>query len=69
MKITLSNKAYDVLKWVALIALPALATLYSTLGLLWAFPYTNEIVATIVALDTFLGGLLGVSTANYTEGE
>lgn len=65
----LPNKVYDVLKWIALIALPALATLWLALGQIWGFPYVNEIGATIIAIDTFLGALLGVSTLTYRKGD
>lgn len=65
----LPNKVYDVLKWIALIALPALATLWLALGQIWGFPYVNEIGATIIAIDTFLGALLGVSTITYRKGD
>ena len=64
---TLNNKTYDILKWIALIVLPAIATLYSGLANIWGFPYGNEIVCTITAIDTFLGALLGVSTKNYNK--
>lgn len=65
----LPNKVYDVLKWIALIALPAVATLWLTLGQIWSFSYVNEIGATIIAIDTFLGALLGVSTITYKKGD
>ena len=60
-----NNKVYDVLKWIALIALPAIATLWFTVGKIWSFPYLAEIEATIVAIDTFLGALLGISNIRY----
>ena len=60
-----NDKVYDVLKWIALIALPAIATLWYTLGKIWGFPYLAEIGATIVAIDTFLGALLGISNLAY----
>ena len=63
----MSNKVYDVLKWVAMIALPAVATLYFALAGIWGFPYGDEIVGTITAVDTFLGVVLGISTANYNK--
>ncbi len=63
----LSNKTYDVLKWIALYLLPALGTLYFALAGIWAFPYGEEIVGTITAIDTFLGVLLGISTAQYNK--
>ena len=66
----LDNKIYDVLKWIALIALPALATLISVVLPLWNVVdegTTNAIVGTITALATFLGALLGVSTMKYRK--
>ena len=63
----LSNKTYDVLKWIAMYLLPALGTLYFALAGIWKFPYGEEIVGTITALDTFLGVLLGISTAQYKK--
>lgn len=61
----MSNKVYDILKYIALIGLPAVATLYGTLSKIWGLPYGVEIVATITAVDTFLGALLQISSANY----
>ena len=61
------SKVYDVLKWVCMIVLPAIATLWFTLGKVWGFPYLGEIEATIVAIDTFLGAILGISNANYKK--
>ena len=63
----MSNKVYDVLKWVALIFLPALGTLYFALAGIWGLPYGEEIVGTITALDAFLGALLGLASANYNK--
>lgn len=63
----LSNKAYDVLKWIALYFLPAAGTLYFALAGIWHFPYGEEVVGTITAVDTFLGVLLGISTAQYNK--
>ena len=61
----LSNKTYDVLKWIALIALPALGTLYFALAGIWGLPCGEQVVGTITALDTCLGALLGISSASY----
>lgn len=63
----MSNKTYDILKWVAQYLLPALATLYFAVSKIWGLPYGEEIVGTITAIDTFLGVLLGISTANYNK--
>ena len=65
----LNNKTYDILKFIAQIVLPAIGTLYFALANIWGFPYGEEIVGTIVAVDTFLGTLLGISTAQYNKGE
>lgn len=65
----MSNELYDKLKWVAQILLPALGTFYFALAGIWGFPYGEQIVGTIVALDTFLGACLGISTKNYNKGE
>lgn len=61
----LNNKTYDILKYIALIVLPALATLYITLSSIWGFPYGEAIAGTITAIDTFLGALLGISSKVY----
>ena len=63
----LSNKVYDVLKFIAQIVLPALGTLYFALAKIWGFPYAAEIVGTISAVDAFLGAILGISTAQYNK--
>lgn len=63
----LSNKAYDALKWIAQIALPAFATLYATLSIIWGIPYGDEVVGTISAIDVFLGALLGISSRKYKK--
>lgn len=63
----LSDKMYNVLKWVAMIALPAIGTLYFTLAGIWGFPYGEQIVGTITAVDTFLGVLLGISASTYNK--
>ena len=63
----LSNKVYDVLKWIALYLLPALGTLYFALSGIWGLPYGEQVVGTITAADTFLGVLLGISNASYKK--
>jgi len=61
----LSNNVYDILKQVALIWIPAIGTLYFALAGIWNLPYPEQIVGTLTALDTFLGAVLGISSANY----
>ena len=63
----MSNKTYDILKWIPQILLPAIGTLYFALGKIWGLPYATEIVGTITAIDVFLGTILGISTANYNK--
>ena len=63
----MSNKTYDILKYIAQIVLPALGTLYFALAKIWSFPYGAEIVGTITAVDAFLGALLKISTDNYNK--
>ena len=60
---------YDILKWIAQILLPALGTLYFALSEIWHFPYGQEILGTITAVDTFLGVVLGISSNNYWKGK
>lgn len=62
-----NSKVYDVLKWIALVVLPAIATLYFALSGIWGFPYGEQIVGTITAVDTFLGAILGISSINYNK--
>lgn len=64
---TMTNKTYDILKWIAQILLPALAALYAALASIWGFPFGEEVVGTISAVDVFLGALLQVSTSNYNK--
>lgn len=65
---TFNEKTYNALKWIALYLLPALGTLYFALSGIWGLPYGEQVVGTITAFDTFLGVLLGISSANY-EGD
>lgn len=61
----MNNKVYDVLKWVALVGLPALTALWLTLSQIWGLPYGEPIGATLAAVTTFLGAILGISSLNY----
>lgn len=63
----MSNETYDVLKWIAMYLLPGLGTLYFTMAGIWGLPYGEQVVGTITALDTFLGIVLGISTAQYDK--
>ena len=65
----MSNRVYDILKWIAMYLLPAAGTLYFALAGIWGLPYGEQIVGTITAVDTFLGVLLGISKAQYKKAE
>lgn len=63
----MTKPTYDKLKATALIVLPALATLYGAISLIWGLPHTNEIVATITAVDVFLGTVVGVKSHQHNR--
>ena len=63
----MSNKVYDVLKWIVMIVLPAIATLYSALAGIWGLPFADQIVGTITAVNTFLGAVLMISNVQYNK--
>ena len=65
MKIT--NKSYDIIKWIVVIVIPAVITLYSTLGGIWDFPLVQEITGTLAAIDVFLGVIMKISSATYNK--
>lgn len=65
----LSNSSYDVLKFIAQIVLPALATFYVTLSSLWGLPYAEQISGTIMAVDTLMGAVLMISSNKYNKKE
>ena len=64
----LNNRTYDILKIVAQLVLPAIGTLYFALAEIWHFPYAEQIVGTITAIDAFLGTMLKLSSDNYYKG-
>lgn len=64
---TMSDKTYKVLKWIAQYFLPAIGTLYFALASIWNLPYGEQVVGTVTAVDTFLGVILGISTAQYNK--
>lgn len=66
MEYLLPDKAYQALKWVGLIVLPALATLLGAVGTAWGWPHLTAIVTTVTAIGTFVGALVGVSNASAT---
>ena len=61
------DKVYDVLKAVALVVLPAIVTLHFGLASIWGWPYSEQIVGSITAIDTFIGVVLGISSMQYKK--
>lgn len=64
---SLSNKTYDILKWLVVIVIPALTTAYVGLASIWGFPYAEEVAKTSAVICTLLGAILGISTAQYNQ--
>ena len=69
MKIKLNDVAYDLLKWITMIMIPALTTAYVGFAAIWGWPYSTEIAKTSAVVCTLLGTLLGISTAEYNKGD
>jgi len=63
----MKNKTYDILKYIACVVLPALATLIITIFKIWGLPYGEAIAGTITAIDTFLGAILMISSGAYKQ--
>lgn len=61
----MNDKTYDLLKELAQVWIPAAGTLYFALAKIWGFPYGPEVVATLTAIDTFMGALLHISSNSY----
>ena len=67
MKTLLSDKAYEVLKWVTVIAIPALGEAYTRLANVWGLPFGTQIAETALVITFILGALLGISTIQYNK--
>ena len=63
----LSNKLYDILKWIAQLLIPSLGALYFAISGIWGFPYVEEVVGILCAVDAFLGAVLGISSNQYSK--
>lgn len=63
----MSNKVYDVLKWIALVALDAIGLFYKTISTIWGLPLGDEVMATCAALSVLIGALIGISSAHYKK--
>jgi len=66
---SISNRVFDVLKWLAIIGVPALVTLWNVIGETWGLPYVYQISASLTALAVFLGAIVGVSAVTYEQGQ
>ena len=63
----LPDSVYNILKWITMIVLPALATAYVGLAAIWGWPYADQVAKTTAVICTLLGALLGISTAQYNK--
>lgn len=63
----MTSKAFDRLRFLAEIGLPATSTLLTTIGVIWALPVMVPVVATVVAVNTFIGALVGIKRSNYNS--
>lgn len=63
----LSNRIYDVLKWLTLVCIPALTTAYVGLSAVWGWPYADQVAKTSAVVCVLLGSLLGISTITYNK--
>ena len=64
----LPDRVYDVLKWIALCAIPAIATFYCTLAPVWGWPLADQVSKTANAVCTLIGALIAISTAEFRKG-
>lgn len=65
MNFRIGNRAYDILKWIALAVIPATEGLWLTVGKAWGFPYLTEVGTTIAAVGVFIAAVIGVTSSNY----
>ena len=63
----LPDRVYDILKWVAIIVMPALSTFIVGLGGIWSLPYAGQVAATVTAIGVLLGAFLGLSSVKYNS--
>jgi len=63
----MSDDLYDILKKIAQIWIPFVATVYAGLAKIWGWPYGVEIVGSLSVIDTALGMVLGISTQTFIK--
>lgn len=64
----LSDTAYNIIKWLVCIVIPAMTTAYVGLSTVWGWPYADQVAKTSAIVCTLLGAILGISTAEYNKG-
>lgn len=64
----MNNKLYNVLKWIALVALDAVGVFYKTIASIWSLPFGDKVLATCAALSLLVGTLIGISSLTYKKG-
>lgn len=67
MKTLLPDKVYEVLKWLALIVIPAVGEAYARLANVWNLPYGQQVNETALIITFVLGALIGISTVQYNK--
>jgi hypothetical protein len=65
----LSDKQYTILKWIVGIVIPAIGTLYFAVAKIWSLPAGEQVLGTLIALQAFLGAILGISTRQYNNSD
>lgn len=63
----LTNKTYDIIKWIARYLIPGLGTLYFTLSGIWGLPYGEQVLGTLTAINLFLSTIMGLSSTQYNK--
>lgn len=65
----LSDKQYDAVKFLTIVFLPSMGTLYFALATIWGLPSPEQVLGTILALETFIGAVMGISTKQYKDSD
>lgn len=65
MRSFIPNKIYDILKWIAVVVIDAVALFIKAVFPVWNIPYSDEITTTLIAIGTLLGAILGISAIQY----
>ena len=63
----MSDKTYNIMKWIVQYILPGLGVLYAIIAGAAGLPYAEVVLAIVMAVDWFLGVILGISTSQYNK--